>query len=100
MPDGSLIVLKKLAEDYDPRSREGALAALAEGRRERKLVTGLLLVQPDTRPYEDELELVETPLARLSLEQVRPPERALEEIMQSYRVGTVAAGGGGGGGGG
>src|SRR4029077_2353153 len=40
MPDGSRIVLQKLAEDYDPTRREGALMVLHQARREQKLVTG------------------------------------------------------------
>jgi 2-oxoglutarate ferredoxin oxidoreductase subunit beta len=96
MPDGSHIVLKKLAKEYDPHSREGALTVLQEARREQKLLTGLLYVEPESRPFEQDLGLVDTPLARLPLERVRPPRRVLEGIMESYRVGSVAAGSGGG----
>ena len=96
MPDGSHVVLKKLAEDYDPTSRDGAIAVLQEARRERKLVTGLLYVDPASRPYEEEMQLVESPLARLPLEKLRPGKRVLDEIMESYRIGSVAANAGGG----
>src|SRR5262249_47266033 len=48
MPDGSFIYLKKLEHDYDPTSREAALDALREGRRDNKLVTGLLYVDPNS----------------------------------------------------
>ena len=97
MPDGSHIVLKKLAADYDPSSREGALGVLEQGRREGKLVTGLLHVVPEGTPYEQELELVETPLARLPLEAVRPPRQVLEAIMEQMKTGKgmTASGGGG-----
>ena len=97
MPDGSHIYLKKLAADYDPTSREGAMAALAEARREQKLVTGLLFVSPDTRPFEEELALVDTALARLPLEQVRPPRAALEAVMEELKTGRGAAPAAGGG---
>jgi 2-oxoglutarate ferredoxin oxidoreductase subunit beta len=97
MPDGSRIVLTKLGEDYDPTSRERAMAVILAGEKEGKLVTGLLHVNPDQVPYEDELELVETPLARLPLERVRPPRETLEAIMEQLRTGkgVQAAGGGG-----
>ena len=97
MPDGSHIVLKKLAEDYDPTSRDAAMAALEEGRKERKLVTGLLYVDPATQPFEDELALVDEPLASLPLERVRPPRAVLDEVMEQLRTGkglTAPAGGG------
>jgi len=97
MPDGSHIVLKKLAEDYDPTSRERAMAALNEGRKEGKLVTGLLHIAPHQMPFEDELKLVDTPLAALPLEAVRPPRKVLEELMDQLMTGkglTAPAGGG------
>ena len=96
MPDGSRVVLKKLAADYDPMSRESALAVLAEGRREQKLVTGLLYVEPTLPAFEDDLRLVGTPLAQLPLEQVRPPQAVLEAIMEELKTGRgsgAAAGG-------
>jgi 2-oxoglutarate ferredoxin oxidoreductase subunit beta len=96
MPDGSHIYLKKLDTDYDPTQRENAMAALHEAERERKLVTGLLYVNPEAVPYEDEMKLVDEPLARLPLEVVRPPRAALDKIMESYRVGSVVAAAGGG----
>ena len=97
LPDGSHIVLKKLAEDYDPTSRARALMTLEEARTERRLVTGLLYVEPEKPAFDRDLGLVDTPLARLPLEQVRPPRRVLEEIMEGFRTGRgqVAAEGGG-----
>jgi 2-oxoglutarate ferredoxin oxidoreductase subunit beta len=89
MPDGSTIVLKKLAEDYDPTSRERALDVLHEGQREGRLVTGLFYVAPGLRPFDDELALPETPLARLPLEAVRPPKSVLNEIMEQLRSGKA-----------
>src|SRR5262245_47918147 len=97
MPDGSHIVLKKLAEDYDPTSRDRAMAALEEGRRERRLITGLLYVNPEAMAFEDELRLVDEPLAALPLERVRPPKRVLDEVMEQLRTGkglTAPSGGG------
>ena len=97
MPDGSHIVLKKLAADYDPTSRDGAMAALEEGRRERRLITGLLYVNPGTMAFEDELRLVDEPLATLPLDRVRPPKRVLDEVMEQLRTGkglSAPSGGG------
>jgi len=69
---------------------------LNAGRLERKLVTGLLFVDPSKAPLGEELGLVETPLARLGLDDVRPPAAVLDEIMESYRRGSAAAAAGGG----
>ena len=97
MPDGSRVVLKKLAADYDPTRREHALETLHAARREQSFVTGLLYVEPELPPFEDELRLIETPLAALSLEQARPPRQVLEEIMEQLKTGKGMAAPAGGG---
>jgi 2-oxoglutarate ferredoxin oxidoreductase subunit beta len=96
MPDGSHIVLKKLADDYDPTDPVRAWQAIHEARTELKLVTGLLYVNPSSRPFEEELALIEAPLVSLPLERVRPSREVLAEVMRSYAEGTVAAAAGGG----
>ncbi len=97
MPDGSNIVLKKLAEDYDPTDRDHAIETLHEARREGRLVTGLLYVDPASRPFTEEMQLVETPLARLPLERVRPSRAVLESILEQLRTGKGLAAPSGGG---
>jgi 2-oxoglutarate ferredoxin oxidoreductase subunit beta len=97
MPDGSHIYLKKLAEDYDPTSRERAMTMIREARGEQKLITGLLYAEPGLKPFEDELNMVDAPLATLPLEQVRPPKSVLEAVMEQLKTGkgmTAPAGGG------
>jgi len=96
MPDGSTIVLKKLAADHDPSDATGALRVLHESRTQHRLVTGLVYVDPASRPFDEELGVVDTPLAQLPLERVRPPRTVLDSIMRAYREGTVAVGAGGG----
>jgi 2-oxoglutarate/2-oxoacid ferredoxin oxidoreductase subunit beta len=97
MPDGSHLVLKKLAEDYDPTSRERAAAVIHEARREQKLITGLLFVDESKPAFEQELRMAAAPLAQLPLERVRPARSVLESIMEQLRTGkgiTAPAGGG------
>jgi 2-oxoglutarate ferredoxin oxidoreductase subunit beta len=97
MPDGSRILLTKLAADYEPTSREHAQRALWEARAGRKVLTGLLYVEPEQTPFEDDLGLIDAPLASLPLERVRPPRSALEEIMEQMKTGrdpSAAEGGG------
>jgi 2-oxoglutarate ferredoxin oxidoreductase subunit beta len=96
MPDGSRIVLHKLAADYDPTSREHAIDVLEQSRREQRFVTGLLYLDPRSEPLADELDLVETPLARLPLDRVRPPRETLEALMEGMKTGHGAGSGGGG----
>ena len=97
MPDGSHIVLKKLAEDYDPTSRERARDALHKAACERKLVTGLLYVNDAKVPFTDEAQLPDAALAKLTLDQARPTRAVLDAIMGQLRTGKgiVAPAGGG-----
>jgi 2-oxoglutarate ferredoxin oxidoreductase subunit beta len=97
MPDGSHLYLKKLAEDYDPTSRERALSVLHASRAEQKLLTGLLYAQPTLKPFEDELNLVDAALATLPQEMVRPPKSVLEAVMEQLKTGKGMAAGAGGG---
>jgi len=97
MPDGSHIVLKKLAQDYDPTSRDRASEVLHEARRESKLITGLLYVDEAKPPFTDELKLGPAALAKLPLERVRPERAVLDAIMEQLRTGKgIAAASGGG----
>jgi 2-oxoglutarate ferredoxin oxidoreductase subunit beta len=91
MPDGSKIRLQKLDADYDPTNRAGALAALQQAQHEEKLLTGLLFVNPDDTPFEEELQMVDTPLAQLPLETVRPSREVLSQIMEQLKTGRGAA---------
>jgi len=97
MPDGSQIYLKKLEADYDPTSREQALRVIHEARREQKLITGLLYVNPQDESFADENQMLDQPLATLPLERVRPPRAVLEGIVEQLRTGKGAPAAGGGG---
>ncbi len=96
MPDGSHIVLKKLAEDYDPTNERHALAAIRDARDEERLITGLLYVNTQAHRFDDEMKVIDEPLAGLKLDQVRPAKSVLEAIMTSYREGSAPVGAGGG----
>lgn len=82
MHDGTYIRLKKLDRDYDPRNRAQAIQLLEEASREELLLTGLLYYE-EPRPTLAQTEnLVDTPLAHLTEEKLRPPREALEKLMQ------------------
>ena len=83
MYDGSIIRLKKLAEDYDPTDRANAVATVERGRRDQLFLTGLLYLDKTRRPFEEQCNLVDAPLATLKSEHTRPPKTVLDEIMAS-----------------
>jgi len=85
MHDGSKLYLKKLDEDYDPTDRTQAMRILSDTRRRGEYATGVLYVEPAREDFLSLLNLVDTPLANLPLDRVRPGREALEEINESLR---------------
>jgi 2-oxoglutarate ferredoxin oxidoreductase subunit beta len=83
--DGSVIRLRKLAEDYDATDRLGAMSYLAERQAAGELVTGLLYIDPDSQDLHAYLDTVETPLNALGDEALVPGSAALAKVNASLR---------------
>ena len=83
--DGSKLFLKKVAEDYNPADRLAAIRLLHETRARGEFATGVLYVEPDKDDFITMLNLVESPLATLPLEMVRPGQDVLDEVMEDHR---------------
>ncbi|MEL6148230.1 MAG: 2-oxoacid:ferredoxin oxidoreductase subunit beta [Chloroflexota bacterium] len=83
MHDGSFIRLKKTDSGYDPRNREGAIVMLEKAQREQLFITGLLYYEEPRITLAQEQELVETPLAHLAEDSLRPSADVLTGIMDS-----------------
>ena len=82
MHDGSTVLLKKLEEDYDPSNTLQALSRLHEAVEAGQMLTGLVFLKPEKKSFLEMLNLVEEPLASLSLDRVRPSREALAQIMR------------------
>ncbi len=82
--DGSQLQLHKLHDGHDPTDRQSALNLLEKSRLEDMFVTGLIYINEERPSLTEVLDLVETPLARLSDEQLRPSAGALTDILGSY----------------
>jgi 2-oxoglutarate ferredoxin oxidoreductase subunit beta len=82
--DGSHISLRNLDSVYDPTNRLAALERLQRAQETREFITGLIYYNPD-RLSLAELEGLDTPLALLSPEQLRPSKAVLEQFLQGYR---------------
>ena len=83
--DGSFIRLETIGEAHDPASEMAALEALHRAEVAQKHVTGLLYFNPGKPTLDDTLNLVETPLAELPDERLRPSRKSLEELLASFR---------------
>jgi 2-oxoglutarate ferredoxin oxidoreductase subunit beta len=81
--DGTVVLMKKLDQNYDPTNRYEALRVLEEAERENTLVTGLLFVDPNAKTLFVRYSLPDQPLNRLESSKLRPSKEALEKINQS-----------------
>lgn len=83
MHDGSVVILKKLEQDYDPTDKWQALEILEDAERHNWFVTGLIYINPDQPSLYDYLDLIEEPLNRIESEALRPAPETLGEINQN-----------------
>lgn len=83
MHDGSHIQLRKLEEDYDPTDRMGAVHRLMWAQEKEEFITGLIYFDTD-RPTLDKISnVVDTPLAHLSDDMIRPSKASLDALMEA-----------------
>lgn len=81
MHDGSLIQLRKVESDYDPTDKMGALHRLQWAEQNQEFITGLIYYDESRPPLDEERQLVDTPLAQLPDETIRPSRETLDEMM-------------------
>ena len=83
--DGTVLRLRKLAKDYDPRDRINAMNYLEERKAAGEIVTGLLFVDPAANDLHDDLETVDTPLNQLADADLCPGAATLAELNAALR---------------
>jgi len=83
--DGSVLRLRKLRDDYDPRDRAAALNYLQQHHANGEGVTGLLFVDPNPREMHASLDTVPVPLNSLGEDELCPGEDVLASINEGYR---------------
>ena len=83
--DGSKLVLKKVAADYDAHDRLGAMSFLQRHAAVGQVVTGLLYVDREPEDLHRHFNTVEAPLNSLSDKELCPGAAALEKINASLR---------------
>ncbi len=85
MHDGAIIRLKKIGHDYDPTDRNGAMELLHEAQQELHFYTGLIYYDSKSVPFDEEMNLIDEPLATLPTERLRPSKEAFAEIMATIK---------------
>src|SRR5215469_2277038 len=83
--DGSIVRLRKLAQDYDPHDRVSALTYLQQRHALGEVVTGLLFVEPDPGDMHEFLDTVEAPLNALDAAERCPGPEILARFNAAHR---------------
>lgn len=85
MHDGTIVRLKRLGRDHDPRSRLQAMTVLEEAQREGLFLTGLIYYE-EPRPTLADIEgIIDTSLATISDDLARPAQDKLDAVMAMYK---------------
>lgn len=83
--DGSIVRLRKIAEDYDPHDRIAAANFLQARAAQGEIVTGLIYIDPEAEDLHSHMNTVEFPLNTLGEEELCPGAATLEEINAALR---------------
>ncbi len=83
--DGSLLRLRKLAADYDPRDRLAAMNLIQQRHAQGEVATGLLYIDPEADDLHGHLGTVAAPLNTLGAGELCPGEATLAKINASLR---------------
>ncbi len=85
MHDGSKIILRKVDEKYDLSSRASAFAYLRERFNAGEITTGLLYLDESRAEMHELMNISDTPLSQLSLDQLHPGRSELRKLQNRYR---------------
>jgi 2-oxoglutarate ferredoxin oxidoreductase subunit beta len=83
--DGSVVRLRKVAEDYDPTDRQAVADHLELHRHRGEIATGLLYVDKQASDMHDTSQTTDVPLSQLPFEKLCPGRAALNELQKSFR---------------
>ena len=83
--DGSKINLRKLEIDYDATNKDKARKMIRKMHEEGHFYTGLLYYNDANSSIQENLELVDEPLATLSEERIRPGRDVFDALMASFQ---------------
>ena len=82
--DGPSILLRKLDRGHDATDKMAAIKLLEDARQNQEFVTGLLYINENRPTLTDIARTVETPLAYLPNEKLRPSREAFDKVMAEF----------------
>ena len=85
MHDGSRIVLRKVAREYDPADRASVYSYLERHHQAGEIVTGLLYYDDSLQEMHDLSQIADQPLSAIPHERLCPGNEALRALQKSWR---------------
>lgn len=85
MHDGTIVQLKRLGKDHDPRNRLQAMTVLEEAQREQLFLTGLIYYEEPRPTLAETDNLIDNGLSTLPEHLARPSEDTLNTLMAQFR---------------
>ncbi len=85
MHDGSMIQLRKLAGNWDPQDKKGAMERIFQAKVDQEILTGLLFIDLNQSELHAILNTVDAPLNTLTEKDLCPGSAALIDINAEYR---------------
>jgi 2-oxoglutarate ferredoxin oxidoreductase subunit beta len=85
MHDGSVLLLRKVTEDYDPTDRVAVVSHLQESHSKGEVPTGLLYLDQGAREMHALLGTAETPLCKVPFEKLCPGAAELDKLQEGFR---------------
>jgi len=85
MHDGSRILLRKLAQEYDPTDRVAASAFIQARQKQGEFLTGLLYIDESQPEFHDVNGTPDAPLNSLPFAALSPGSQGLAKILSRYR---------------
>jgi 2-oxoglutarate ferredoxin oxidoreductase subunit beta len=83
--DGSRLLLRKVAADYDPKDRGDAISYIQHHHEQGEIITGLLYLDEHTDDLHATSNTIDEPLNQIPYGDLSPGAAALEDIFRSYR---------------
>lgn len=83
--DGSVLKLRKLADDFDAHDQTASMTYLHERSRQGEILTGLLYVEPEPEELHQHLKTVDVALNSLGEKELCPGYTTLEAINDNLR---------------
>jgi len=83
--DGSLIALRKAADDFDATDRGASLQKIRSSDKTGEILTGLLYIDPEAEDTHDTMNTCDRPLNTLTEKELCPGSEALKKINASLR---------------